>query len=105
MNLPTEDTMTIPSAEEDHYFTLYQHGVSCPYCLEPLMPSHVDDGHLDEGFCCDSSAMCFDFSTKCAFAISALEGMQPQLRHTPPYSSSSIHATFSPSCPSRIAHT
>jgi hypothetical protein len=36
--------------------------------------------------------------------MSALEGMQPQLRHTPPTSYFSLQATFCLSCPSRMAH-
>ena len=38
-----------------------------------------------------------------ALLSSALVGMQPQLRQVPPARSSSMQATFLPSCPARIA--
>ncbi len=44
-------------------------------------------------------------STRFAAAMSALEGMHPQLRQTPPSASFSTSAVFLPSCASRIAAT
>jgi hypothetical protein len=45
------------------------------------------------------------FSTSSAPVSSAFEGMQPQLRQTPPGRSSSITATRRPSCAARMAAT
>ena len=44
-------------------------------------------------------------STRFAAAMSAFDGMQPQLRQTPPSDSFSTSATFLPSCASRMAAT
>ena len=51
------------------------------------------------------SASCPTFSYSSALARSALVGMQPQFRHTPPRLERSTHATFSPSCAARMAPT
>jgi hypothetical protein len=45
------------------------------------------------------------FSTNSALASRALEGMQPQLRQTPPSLARSMQAVLKPSCAARIAPT
>ncbi len=45
------------------------------------------------------------FSTKLAAAMSAFDGMQPQLRHTPPRLSFSMTSVLSLSCAQRIPAT
>jgi hypothetical protein len=51
------------------------------------------------------TSACRAFSTKFDAAISALEGMHPQFKHTPPQFSFSITNVFCFNCPSRIAAT
>ena len=51
------------------------------------------------------SPACRMSSTRLAAAMSALEGMHPQFRHTPPSSSRSTRAALFPSCASRMAAT
>jgi hypothetical protein len=55
--------------------------------------------------CMPNSAACWSNVITSAPRNSALAGMQPQLRQTPPIASRSTSATRSPSCAPRIAAT